>query len=287
MSHNTAPSGHRGSGVSILTRRSSVALRRKEQLHVPVLLDSPDAAVVPATKEEEDPLTGFWIYPELMDILALVAAMSLTVNTTSIFSFTTEDISPADDRYTEFLGSSMFDPLPVSRGLMVFSALGTSLSSLSLVMSVCVRIILTYAVNTNTRSRKRRFLLQWANPMSVFVVIIWNLAIGCSAVTVYFVGWVVFPPEIARSAFLLACGIAFMLGLLLLFVLAVFMVVRSIHLDKEDREEIQRGTSIVRSMMDPSATEQESARQLHGTSTRGFSQRDTTNHQVSASDLSL
>ncbi|CAB9502709.1 expressed unknown protein [Seminavis robusta] len=238
--------GQENRGAGILTRRSSVAHRTHQQPsiqqvpnHYYPIVSTSTPVVSGTTGMEDDPYFGMWMYPELMDIVALVAALCLGVASTSLSAFSAEEIAPANERYLAQKESSTGPwskgSAPVSFGIMIFCGLATSLSSLCLVLSVGARFMLTYIANLDNDSPARTFLLQWANPMSIVVMITWYLALGCAAGSFYWIGWVVFPPEIASSATIVAFGYVFVIGIALLFFFSIYVAWKSIRLHKKKK----------------------------------------------------
>jgi len=213
--HNVAASG-------FFMRRTSVANRQKNRRGTP-----------PKERDDNDKgsMKGLWVYPEVLDVVALTTALCLAVSTGSVFSFSYDNIRAADVRFRTYDSSpplSSFylkedSPYPISGPLMLYGVWSSALSSLALVMAVAVRIMLTYITNMNPYSKKRQFLTRWANPFAVFVIFCFAISVVMTAPVVYFVSWVVFPPEIANSMTLRAAGYAFLTTTILFFLLTIVL----------------------------------------------------------------
>lgn len=206
-------------------------------------------------QDEEDEMNiyhGMWMYPEIMDIIALVAAIAVSVATSSILAFSYEEVQKADDRFLQTCSGrcemwiNQNSSHPVSWGLMTFSGSAVAISAFALVSSVTVRITLTYITKMIPHSKKRQFLLQWANPMSVVVLIVWATSILLSGPTLYFIGWVAFPPDIADHLFFVACGYTFILATILVFLLVAGLFCRANSVGKQEEEEANRLVAITR-----------------------------------------
>lgn len=195
--------------------------------------------------EEENMCHGLWIYPEILDVIALVAALCLGVATASLFAFSYDEIKKADEAYVAHHADSFsfmiksIDSHPVSKGLMVYGFLSSSLSSFSLILAVAVRILLSYVTRMKLRSRKRQYVLKWANPMAVLVLLTWAASAILTAPTLYFIAWVVFPEEIAASKLIVALGGIMWTADFLLFCLAIHVarVARRIGAEEDKEEE--------------------------------------------------
>ena len=202
------------------------------------------------TIDEEDPCQGLWVYPEIMDIVALAAALALGMSTASLLSFSYEqDLAPADERY--ILAHEGLDSVwvgeggehPVSKGLMIFAVLASILSSFSLVLAVAVRILISYVISSGSststvtiQANQRKFLLKWANPMAVMVLIIWVASVVLTAPTIYFVAWVAFPPEVANHKLLVTAGYMFLAAIGLMFLLGIYIVFSARRMAKQSQD---------------------------------------------------
>ena len=106
-----------------------------------------------------------------------------------------------------------------------------------------------------TYSRKRHFLLQWANVLAVLVVGVWIFSVALSAPVVYFIAWIIFPPALANGSIILGCGATFIAGTFFLLLLAVYLAVRARHIGRQEAvEEPDTATVFAQEMSGGTAT---------------------------------
>jgi hypothetical protein len=93
QSGNTRSSIHRGCSAWV----SMVLGPPDETGHPSYVLQAQPSPIKEASEYQ-----GLWVYPVVMDVIALAAALGLGVATASMFSFSHEEVEVADQRYVAY-----------------------------------------------------------------------------------------------------------------------------------------------------------------------------------------
>lgn len=177
------------------------------------------AAPPPALKR------GRWP-PELFDLLALTSALFATLGIAPLLAFQRGDVAEADAVFLS-LAAAGSSPTSVSGGLAITTAVVSSLTALSLICAILVRVALCFETELDKASRL--LLHRLLVPLIVLATVPLCAGIIVSPVSLYWSGWVVFPPSVTDTPRWLWAGIWFMV---LIFLVLVYAVAVTLYMRK-------------------------------------------------------